>query len=189
MPPVSRLERDRPVGGRGPSAELARLYHGAAGQLSAADSGRKAEVVLDPARFARLPTKRPAVDNQHVKALGGTVDRSTQASRPGAHDEQIDFFAGAQARGRCRARETALRKTAPASPDRRAAGRAANWTHRARRSAPRLPRHLHAPGRARSRGAGCCERTRPATWSPPTNAAQRSQVRAPPPAAAPPAGR
>ena len=93
MPPVSRLERDRPVRRRGPSAELARLYHRAAGQLGAADAGRKAEVVLDPARLAGLATEAVAVDEQRVEALGGAVDGGAEPSRAGADNEQVDLLA------------------------------------------------------------------------------------------------
>src|SRR5207302_1377390 len=51
---AARLERDGAIWGGRPRAELPRLGHGAARELGAADPGRKAEVVLDPARRSRL---------------------------------------------------------------------------------------------------------------------------------------
>ena len=47
---LPRLEPDCAIGRRGPRAELARLRHGTARQLGAADPCGEAEVVLDPAR-------------------------------------------------------------------------------------------------------------------------------------------
>ena len=54
----------------------------------------KPEVVLDPARFARLPTERGALDDQRLEALGGAVDGGAEAGRAGSDDEQVDLFAG-----------------------------------------------------------------------------------------------
>src|SRR5207249_4386355 len=64
---VAGFERDRAVRGRGTGAELDRLTDGAAGQLGAADPGREAEVVLDPARRSGLAAERGALDDQRVE--------------------------------------------------------------------------------------------------------------------------
>ena len=90
--PVSRLERDRAVGRRRPRVELARLGDGAAGELGAADAGGEAEVVLDPARRARLPAERGALDDERVESLGGAVDGGAEAGGAAADDEQVDLL-------------------------------------------------------------------------------------------------
>ena len=90
---VAGFELDGAVGGRGSCAELSRLADGPAGELRAADAGREAEIVLDPARRSGLAAQRSALDDQRVEPLGGTVDRSGEAGGPGAHDQQVDFLA------------------------------------------------------------------------------------------------
>ena len=92
VPAVAGLEPDGAEGRRGARAELARLGDGPAGELGAADAGREAEVVLDPARGAGLAAQRRALDDQRVEALGGSVDRGGQARRAGADDEQVDLL-------------------------------------------------------------------------------------------------
>ena len=93
MAPVPRFERDRAVRRRRPRAELPRLGDRAAGELGSGDAGREAEVVLDPARRARLPAERGALDDQRVQALGGAVDRRAESRRPAADDQQVDLLA------------------------------------------------------------------------------------------------
>ena len=88
-----RLERDGAVRRRKPRTELARLRHGAAGQLRPADAGREAQVVLDPPRRARLPSERGALDHERVEPLGRAVDGRAESARPGADDEQVDLLA------------------------------------------------------------------------------------------------
>ena len=89
----ARLERLGAVGSRRAGLELARLGDRPARQLGAADPGREAEVVLDPARGARLATEPGALDDQGVKPFRGAVDGRAEAGRAGADDEQIDLFA------------------------------------------------------------------------------------------------
>ena len=96
MSSVAGLERDRAVGSRGSRAELARLADGAAGELGAADAGREAEVVLDPARRSGLAAERGALDDQRVEPLGGAVDGGGEAGGAAADDEQVDFLARRQ---------------------------------------------------------------------------------------------
>src|SRR5581483_6338023 len=69
VPARTRLERERSVRRRRSRAELARLADGAARELAAADAGREAEVVLDPARRSGLAAERRALDEQRVEAL------------------------------------------------------------------------------------------------------------------------
>ena len=93
---VAGFERDRAVGGRRSCAELARLADGAAGELGAADAGREAEVVLDPARRSGLAAERGALDDQRVEPFGGAVDGGGEAGGAAADDEQVDFLARRQ---------------------------------------------------------------------------------------------
>ena len=93
MPTVSRFERERAVGRGGSCVELARLGDGAAGELRSADPRGEAEIVLDSAGRPGLAAERRALDHQRVKPFGGAVDRSREASRTGADDQQIDFLA------------------------------------------------------------------------------------------------
>jgi hypothetical protein len=53
----------------------------------------KAEVVLDPARRARLPAERRALDHECLEPLGGAVDRRTETGGAAADDEQVDLLA------------------------------------------------------------------------------------------------
>ena len=94
--PIARLERHRPVRRGRAGAELARLHDRLERQLSAGDPGRKAEVVLDPARLARLPTQRAALHDQCVQPLGRAVDRSREPCGAGTDHEQVDLLARCQ---------------------------------------------------------------------------------------------
>src|SRR5262249_61516113 len=82
------------VGRRRTPADLARLRDRAAGQLGARDSGREAEVVLDPAGRSRLAAERRALHDERLEPLGGAVDRRAEAGRAAADDEQVDLLAG-----------------------------------------------------------------------------------------------
>ena len=93
---LAGLERERPVGGRGAGAELARLGDRAAGQFGAADPGREAEVVLDPPRGPGLAAEHGALDHQRVEALRGAVDGGAEPGRPAADDQQVDLLARRQ---------------------------------------------------------------------------------------------
>ncbi len=72
-----------------PRAELLRLRQGARSQRLAGDARGEAEVVLDFRARGRLAAWRPRLDEEHVEALGGGVDRRCQAPRPGATDDQV----------------------------------------------------------------------------------------------------
>ena len=65
-------------------------------ELGAADPGREAEVVLDPARRSGLAAERSALDDQGVEPLGGAVDGGGEAGGAGADDEQVDLLARCQ---------------------------------------------------------------------------------------------
>ena len=93
MPAVPGLERERAVRRRGARVELARLRDCAACQFGAADSGGKAEVVLDPTGRPGLAAERGALDDQRVEPFGGAVDRGGEARRAGADDQQVDLLA------------------------------------------------------------------------------------------------
>ena len=137
----------RAVGRRGARAELARLRDRAARQLDAADPGREAEVVLDPARGAGLAAQRRALDDERVEALRGAVDRGAEAGRAAADHDAGRPPRAARARARCRARATSSPLVGLRSSGRRAAARAGAPRARGRRAAP--PR----PGRRRARVA------------------------------------
>src|SRR6185436_16935029 len=92
MPTVSRFERERAVGRGGSCVELARLGDRAAGELRSADPRGEAEIVLDSAGGPGLAAERRALDHQRVKPFRGAVDRSREAGRTGADDQQIDFL-------------------------------------------------------------------------------------------------
>ncbi len=105
-------------GRRRARAELARLRDGAARQLRAADPGREAEVVLDPARGARLAAERACSRSRACRAprrrrrrrrRGPPGRRRRRAGRP-------PRAARARARSRARARprrSTGLRSSGP----------------------------------------------------------------------------
>ena len=93
MPAVPRFEAERAVRRRRASVELARLGDGAARELGAADSGGKAEVVLDSSGRPGLASERGALDDERVEPFGGAVDRGCEACRTGADDQQVDLFA------------------------------------------------------------------------------------------------
>ena len=90
---AARFERERAVGRRRPRTELPRLGDGAAGQLRAADPGREAEVVLDPAGGARLAAEGGALDDERLEALRRAVHRSREARGAGADDHEVDLLA------------------------------------------------------------------------------------------------
>ena len=96
MPAVSRFEREGAVRGRGARVELARLGHGAARQLGAADARGEAEVVLDPPGRPGLAAERGALHDERVEPFGGAVDRGREACRAGAHDQEVDLLARLQ---------------------------------------------------------------------------------------------
>src|SRR5438093_1409010 len=89
----ARFERLGAVGGGGPRAELARLRDRAARQFGAADPSGKAEIVLDPARCARLSSEDRALDHQRVKALRGAVYGRAEARWSAADDQQVRLLA------------------------------------------------------------------------------------------------
>ena len=135
MPAVPRLEGERAVGRRGARVELPRLGDRAARELGAADPGREAEVVLDPARRPGLAAERGALDDQRVEAFGGAVDRGREPRRAGADDQQVDLLArrelepdpeGAQHLAGASDRAALLRRAAARAAARRPSGGAAS---------------------------------------------------------------
>ena len=110
---------------------------GAAGQLGAADAGREAEVVLDPARGARLAAEHGALDHQRVEPLRGAVDRGAEAGRPAADDEQVDLLARPSSSPIPSARESSplLGRRSSAPPGSRTSG-SSSGVERARPARP-----------------------------------------------------
>ena len=90
---VTGLERQRAVGRCGAGAELPRLRDRPGGELGAADAGREAEVVLDPARRTRLAAEAAALDDERVEPFGGAVDGGTEPRRAATDDNEIDLLA------------------------------------------------------------------------------------------------
>jgi hypothetical protein len=72
-------------------AKAAHLLVRALGQLGAADTGRKAQIILDPRAAAGLATERVALDQHGLQPFGGTVDGGAQTGRAGAVDRQVVF--------------------------------------------------------------------------------------------------
>ena len=66
-----------------------RLLAGARGEVVTGDAARKAEVVLDARRCARLSPGRLALDEQGAQALRGTVDSCCEARGPAADDHEV----------------------------------------------------------------------------------------------------
>ena len=89
----ARLEPDRAVRRGGAGAELARLRDRPGRQLGATDPGREAEVVLDPARRARLAAERAALDDERVEPLGRAVDRRAEPCGTAPDDHEVDLLA------------------------------------------------------------------------------------------------
>ena len=83
---IDRLDGD---GDHDVGAEFLRLNEGAGGERLAADSGRKAEVVLDPGAGAGLPAESAGVENRDRQAFGAGVDRGREARGPGADDRDV----------------------------------------------------------------------------------------------------
>ena len=89
----ARLEPDRAVGRRGAGAELPRLRDRPGRELGAADAGREAEIVLDPARRARLAAEPAALDDERVEPLGRSVDGRAETRRAAPDDHEVDLLA------------------------------------------------------------------------------------------------
>ncbi len=136
------LVRDRHLG-----AELLRLIEGARHERHAADPGRKAEVVLDPRRRARLAAERARVEHDDREPFGGGVDGGGETRGSGADDRDVvDLARVDRADEPDAARELALARV----PQQRVRRR------RARSAAPTARR---GTGRAR------CERSRRSSGS------------------------
>ena len=89
----ARLEPDRAVRRGGAGAELAGLRDRPGRELGATDPGREAEVVLDPARRARLAAECAALDDERVESLGRAVDRCTEPCGTAPDDHEVDLLA------------------------------------------------------------------------------------------------
>src|SRR5215207_7635729 len=70
-------------------AEASRLRHRPSCQISAAETGREAEVVLDPRAHPGLTARRLPFDEEGVQTLRGAVDGRGQAGRAAADNHQI----------------------------------------------------------------------------------------------------
>ena len=68
------------------------LANGAARQLGAADPGREAEKVLDPAGDSGLASESCALDHERVEPLRGAVDGRGEPCRAAADDQQVDLL-------------------------------------------------------------------------------------------------
>ena len=62
--------------------------------MHARDAGRKAEIILDPRRSARLSAKRTLVEHEDRKALGRPIDSGGKPSRPRADHRRIEDHLG-----------------------------------------------------------------------------------------------
>ena len=71
-------------------AEHRRLLVGLLGEAAAADPFREAEVVADQGARSRLPADATGIHHHDVEPFGGAVDRSRQARRPSADDQQVE---------------------------------------------------------------------------------------------------
>ncbi len=157
MTAVPRVEGERAVRRRGARVELARLGDRAARELGAADPGREAEVVLDPAGRPRLAAERGALDDERVEPFGGAVDRGREACGAAADDQQVDLLARRELEPDPeRAHHLAGSWTVQLSP----AGEPHERELAAVRRAPRPARCTAAGSRARSRGFASSARTR-----------------------------
>ena len=130
-------------------AEALRLRHGAAGELAAADAGRKAEVVLDPR--AACPPGRPA---RTGRAAASAALRTRRTRRPRAPRGRRRRSPGRRSRERRRATGRAARRPG--------AARDCAAPTRPRRAAPaarsRRLRPLPASFALRGRGATSSQR-------------------------------
>src|SRR5829696_9975844 len=75
-------------------AKASRLRHRPSCQIGAAETGREAEVVLDPRAHPGLTAWRLPFDEDGVQTLRGAVDGRGQPSRTAADDYQIVEGAG-----------------------------------------------------------------------------------------------
>ena len=90
---IAGFEGDRDVRGRGPGVELARLGDGPAGQLAAADPGRKAEVVLDPPwRSPAWPPRTVRSSTSVSRPSEAAVDGRAESRRAAADDQQVHLL-------------------------------------------------------------------------------------------------
>ena len=134
---VAGLERERAIGRCGTGAELAGLRDGPGGELGAADAGREAEVVLDPARRARLAAEGAALDDERVEAFGRAVDGRAEPGRTAPDDNEVDLLARGELEPDAERRDTSpgvgLRSSGP--PGSRTSGSASSPSPSIRASA------------------------------------------------------
>ena len=168
-------------------AQPARLVGGAPRQVGAAQAGREAEVVLDPARLAGLPAGRLALDHHRAQALGGAVDRRRQPGGPAADDDQVVVLLGglaadAEALGELEHRRPLEHRAVLEQRHRQPVGVDADDLEQLARLAVALD--VEPARRARGCGPGSraaraspCEKRWPMTRTPPdSSAAPASQV-------------
>src|SRR4029077_3815196 len=90
---VGKCKRERLRGRRKLGAETIGLKLRAVSQLAAADSGGKAEKVLDQRRRSSLSTRRVAFQNHGLQPFGGSINRGgeTRWTRPDDGEIAGDF--------------------------------------------------------------------------------------------------
>ena len=92
---VRRTCRSQPFdldGGDDPRAELEHLQNAAGGEFRAAQSGRKADEVLDARRAPGLPAGSEPVEHQGRKTFGRRIHGRRNAGRSGADNREIDVL-------------------------------------------------------------------------------------------------
>jgi len=86
---IERLQAARLIRDRHFRAELLRLIVRTRHQGHAADSGRKAQIILDPRRSAGLSAKRAAVEHENGQSFRCRVDRGGKPGRTCADDNYV----------------------------------------------------------------------------------------------------
>ncbi len=69
--------------------ESACLGHGAAGEIVAAESGRKTEIVLDPGAEPSLAAGRFAFDHDRAEAFAGAINGGSESSGAAADNSEV----------------------------------------------------------------------------------------------------
>ena len=87
--PSARLQRLDRQSDEEPGSEPQRLHARALGEPHTGDAAREAQVVADHRAGPRLAADRLGLDDDRVQPLGGAVDRSRQARRSGADDDEV----------------------------------------------------------------------------------------------------
>jgi hypothetical protein len=83
------IEADHLIRNRHFDTEFLRLIVGPCHQRYARNTGWKAQIVLDPSGGARLTTECAAIECQHRKSFGATIDSRSKPGGPGTYDDNI----------------------------------------------------------------------------------------------------